>query len=360
MIFGLNNRGQFVGLYAVGFSEHRAFIGDLDGNFADIDIPGAISGRAFGINDIGQISGTFLDSATSRDLGFIASPLLPTSVSALVLSPSEIGGGLTARGTVQLVTPAGPEGAEVTLMTTVGASIPSSIVVAPGESEASFDIETLGVDESNTVTVKTERLGLRRLSRLSVHPLITSLKMSPSPVAGCLRSTGTITLREPAPTGGLEIDVSSESTTVTLPSRVKIKAGKNKGTFKANTSPVISTESVGITASYRGGERAGTLFVRPVGVKKVDLSPNPIVGGSTANGLVTLECPPAFGPITVTISSSGPSVAQPSSSVVIPEDVATAPFEVATAPVLQRTSSSIRATANGISKKRTLTIDPPK
>ena len=60
---GLNNRGQVVGFYRVGGQSDASHGFLLDeGNFTTVDVPGAFSTQAFGINDRGQIVGDYIDA----------------------------------------------------------------------------------------------------------------------------------------------------------------------------------------------------------------------------------------------------------------------------------------------------------
>ena len=67
---GINDAGQIVGYFFNGFQFH-GFL-DIDGSFTQVDVPGAPSGGIFsgttasGINDAGQIVGTFTNGATFR------------------------------------------------------------------------------------------------------------------------------------------------------------------------------------------------------------------------------------------------------------------------------------------------------
>jgi hypothetical protein len=230
-------------------------------------------------------------------------------------------------------------------------------MILPGETETMFEIDTLGVSSPTAVTIKAERLGFHKTAALSIQPLITSWSLKPTPVPGCKPSTGTLALREAVPAGGVYLDLVSSSPIVDVPSRVFVKAGTQVVKFKAKTTAVSTIQAATLTASYRGGSKSTTLSVRPIGVRRVDMAPNPVLGGQSVAGSVALECPAAPGNITVALSSSRPGIAQPSvPSIVIPVGNVSGTFNVATTPVLASTTASINATANSISKKKKLTV----
>jgi uncharacterized membrane protein len=65
----LNARGQIVGEQFDGGI--RGFLLD-EGNFTTIDIPGAASTSALGINARGQIVGVYVSQGTGEEHGFVA------------------------------------------------------------------------------------------------------------------------------------------------------------------------------------------------------------------------------------------------------------------------------------------------
>jgi len=69
--FGLNNRGQIVGIYSTSSGGH-SFIYEK-GVFSTIAVPNSMATGARGINDNGQIVGGYIDS-NSIDHGFVATP----------------------------------------------------------------------------------------------------------------------------------------------------------------------------------------------------------------------------------------------------------------------------------------------
>jgi hypothetical protein len=145
-----------------------------------------------------------------------------------------------------------------------------------------------------------------------------------------------------------------------VPERLVFKAGLVKKSFAILTSAVAARETANIEASVLGQTLSAPLTIKPMLPKSVTLSPSSVVGGgSVIIGTVTLQCPAGPGDILVTLSSSKPSVANPTvSSVLIPVGVKTMPFDVTTMPVDEVRKVSIKAAANGITRVRTLTVNP--
>jgi len=69
MAIGINARGDIVGQYSAGGSNH-GFLLDKEGSFTTIDVPGASSTSALGINPRGDIVGDY--SAGGISHGFLA------------------------------------------------------------------------------------------------------------------------------------------------------------------------------------------------------------------------------------------------------------------------------------------------
>jgi hypothetical protein len=191
-----------------------------------------------------------------------------------------------------------------------------------------------------------------------ILPQITQLKFNAT-VAGCKNVTVTVALDRPTPPGGVEIEVDDTIPAASAPASVKIASNKTAGKFVVSTVPVPSKQTGTITATLGSSNASKALSVRPIGVQSVTLNPNTVVGGSTVSGWVTLECAAAPNDITVTLSSTNPSIAQPSvPTLLFPAGTKTKTFGVNTSPVATPSTATIKAAANGITKNKKLTINP--
>jgi probable HAF family extracellular repeat protein len=126
------------------------------------------SGHIVGYGEVGGVTHAFL--------------LTPVAVS-LLLSNNHVTGGLALAGSLRLSAPAGPDGAEVTLRSTEGATVPASVRVAPGESEATFGIETPVVITATSVVITATWLSASQTADLTVLPradlAVTSISAPP-------------------------------------------------------------------------------------------------------------------------------------------------------------------------------------
>jgi hypothetical protein len=191
------------------------------------------------------------------------------SLSSFALNPASVTGGNSSTGTVTLSGPAPSGGAQVTLSSsnTTAARVPSSVMVAAGATNATFVVSTSAVASSTTVTISTIYGGATRSASLTVTPAppppptLASLTLDPANVIGGLSSTGTVTLTAPAPTGGAQVFLSSSNGAASVPFSLTVPAGSTSETFTVNTSFVLISTSVTISASYNGTTRTATLGV---------------------------------------------------------------------------------------------------
>ena len=65
---GINTAGQIVGSFGESIDVDHGFLRNVDGSITTVDVPGAISTDAYGINDLGQIVGWF-DGQGFLDVG---------------------------------------------------------------------------------------------------------------------------------------------------------------------------------------------------------------------------------------------------------------------------------------------------
>jgi uncharacterized protein (TIGR03437 family) len=92
-------------------------------------------------------------------------------------------------------------------------------------------------------------------------PMLQSLALSSSSVAGGTGVTGTVTLTQAAPTGGAVITLASNSAAATTPASVTVPAGGTSATFNITTSAVSSNTNATITATYGGTSASAVLTV---------------------------------------------------------------------------------------------------
>ena len=91
---------------------------------------------------------------------------------------------------------------------------------------------------------------------------VKSLKLSPSPVVGGKKVSGTVTMDGDAPPLGVHVYLTSSNTSAAkVPASVKIDAKKKSGQFSITTKAVKATDKCTITAAYGGTSKTAKLTV---------------------------------------------------------------------------------------------------
>jgi len=186
---------------------------------------------------------------------------------------------------------------------------------------------------------------------------LLSFVVSPTTVVGSQSTAGSITLDGPAPSDTV-IKLTSSSSAVIVPATITVPAGSDSVSFGISTNAVTALTQGTIKASYNGGNLSQSIKVEPIGVQSVSISPNPVTGGSSATGTVTLEAAAAPGNITVSFTSSNMAVVSTPASITISAGSQTGIFTVNTSHVTKSTTVTLKTTANGVTKSVKLTVTP--
>jgi hypothetical protein len=279
----------------------------------------------------------------------------------LIVIQASLGGGQEAVGQITLSEPA-PEGG---LSIALASSDPSAVTVPPGvtipagETSAAFTINAQSVTQTKTAQISARLWDMQRTQTITVKPWIAAFRVSPDSVVGGATVTGTLTLNQAAPTGGLTVTLESSQTAVNLPASVTFQPGTLTRTFTFTVGAVTQAVEATLRARYGDETLSTSLFLNRTGVslRSLLISPPSVVGGANATGVVTLAASSSSDTL-ISLSSSDPSVASVPRSVRVPAGATSASFTIATNPVATVSSVLIRATL-GATLPRTLTVRPP-
>lgn len=256
-----------------------------------------------------------------------------TALQSVTITPSGIGSGGTATGTLTLGGPAPSGGWTVTLVSSKPyfISVPSTITVAAGATTATFTISTRSDTPAGSYLVSAHDSVIYRSGNFSVTncPLST-ISVSPTSVAAGTTATGTLTLSNPAPSSGWIVNLSSGvPSELGVPATVTVPAGATSVTFPVTTRVTSRTLSIGIYAidsanSYK------TTSLEVVGDQITGLSLNPatIGGNGSATGTITLAAPAGTGGWTVNLSAGVPNAVSIPSTVTVPAGASSVTFSV--------------------------------
>jgi trimeric autotransporter adhesin len=299
------------------------------------------------------------------------------ALSALSLTPATVQGGAAASATVTLTAPAPAGGAVVSLASsnTGAVTVPATLTVpAGGTSATTSSVATSAVTSTTTSVVSATYNGVTRTATMTVtapaQPAPTAtldtVSLSPTSVQGGSTASATVTLTAPAPSGGAVVAFSSSNTAaVTVPATMTVPAGVNSRvvpTFVA-TSPVTSTTTSVVSATYNGVTRTATMTVTAppppqpgAALDAITLSPATVQTGTVrTSATLTFTAPTPTGGATVSLASSNTAIATVPATVTVPANSSTGAFEV-TINASAAGTATISATYNGVTRSALLTV----
>lgn len=198
------------------------------------------------------------------------------------------------------------------------------------------------------------------LSASSVVPILTAITVNPTSVIGGSSSQGTVTISAQAPSGGVVVALSDNSTSSGVPASVTIAAGSTSATFTISTTPVTSTRTVTISAAYGGVTKTATLALTVAVIKpalsSLSISPTSVTGGSTSRGTVRLSAPAPSGGVVVSLSDNSSAASVPA-SVTVASGSSSAQFTITTTRVSSSRTVTVSAVYGGVTKTATLRVN---
>src|SRR5207302_6592894 len=148
------------------------------------------------------------------------------------------------------------------------ATVPASVVAAPGQGTVTFTITTNAAAPPTIVQLTAAIPNTPRTANLSVNaatptgPSLSAVSVSPSTLTGGSNATGTITFT--GITDGADVLLSSSKTAVVqVPTDVVVNGGASTGALAVTTSAVTTTATATITAAWFGVTRTATVTVNP-------------------------------------------------------------------------------------------------
>lgn len=196
---------------------------------------------------------------------------MASEAQSLFVDPFTVTGGSPATATV-VVNGAAPSGGfQVTLSSDNPAAIglPASVLVPAGSDRVSFTVTTRAVSVDTRVSIRafpgpvTAATTLTLLPAAAAGPALTGLSLSPLSVAGGSASTATLVLDPPAPAGGVQVTLASNSTAARVPATVSVPAGANIVNFTVTTVAVSSSTFATVTATLGSSTQSAGLTINP-------------------------------------------------------------------------------------------------
>ena len=235
------------------------------------------------------VTATLNGASQSASLSMVA----PVLVSALTCNPTTLNANASSTCTVSLNQAAPPAGATVALSgNNALLTVPATVSVAAGAMSAPFTAtaENIATSQSVTVTASLNNGSQTASLSLAAPVLVSTLACNPGVMVSGNASTCTVTLNQPAASGGSIVALSDNSSLVTLPANVTVPAGVTSATFTATAEAKIAKLTVALTATLDGASQTTSLLVLPTpAVSSLSCNPTSLTSGSSAACTVTLS-----------------------------------------------------------------------
>ncbi|HET9120618.1 MAG TPA: hypothetical protein VFN72_08790 [Solirubrobacterales bacterium] len=295
-----------------------------------------------------------------------SSPTKPDQPSTLHVASLGLAAGTvlapnSTTGTVTVDAAAGASGQQVDLESSNSSrvSVPASVVVPPGETQASFSVDTtIGAPVTATLTASIDASNATTQLKVVDTASVTSVNLERRCFTFGTFASNRVSLDVPAPSDTLVSLLSSDPTALSVPAGVTVPSGSTSAFFSVNA--LADSASVTVTATLGSSEATDSASVSETdpatNADGLTLAPDTVVAGQDSTGTVTLDCEAPPGGTTVTLGSSDPGVGVPV-SVLVPAGQLSVNFPITTDPGLGDGQFDVSATAGSGTKHATLTID---
>jgi hypothetical protein len=269
----------------------------------------------------GQTSASFTFNAnnvgdtviTASKLGFASGQtqiaVVPPPTLTITPNSLTLGVGRTASLTLQSSVPAGAGGLSVSLNSSNAdvATVPSSITIPEGSNSVSFTVSTVAIGTANIHATANEFAS--GSTAITVRPISLNLPSGVLVAPGLSRSVPLV-LSDPAPAGGLEVTLASNSTTVaTVPVSLTVPEGQSSANF---TLSGVSAGTSTVSASAQGYQSASmlaTIHTVTIGIGNPAVSSITLLPDDSKSFAITLSSPAPTGGVTVKLATGDNSIA---------------------------------------------------
>ena len=299
--------------------------------------------------------------------------LTGTTLRSFSVSPDKVVAGLVTEGRLMASRAAGPGGLSVRFTSSNGdlVQLPAIVTIPEGATEATFPVVTRYADAPRTIALSATGGGVTQSTSVTLTPEgISAFSISPTAMIG-----GTTVLgRLSAPFGhnGFTVTLASSNPEVaTVPAVVVFTAQDTTKNFTITSIPTRVAATARITATVTSKRtttisaiaigtvkqsHSADVSVSPPTIRSVTISPDRVVGGSSAvfTGTVTLTGPAPSG-MGVSLTSTDPAVGVPT-GIMFTAGSTTATFTARTLAVTADKDVTIRASMDNSFRYATATV----
>ncbi|HZH98000.1 MAG TPA: hypothetical protein VEX38_03440, partial [Fimbriimonadaceae bacterium] len=284
--------------------------------------------------------------------------LSPGGLSSLTLNPANVTSGVNSTGTIRLTGSAPSGGVSVSLTYNSGVlSGPANVTVPAGQEAVSFHVQTSYVSSRVTRSITAIRGTVSRIANITIAPAY-DLVVNPSTVQSGQNTTARVTIPNAAPSGGLSVPVTSNSSALVVPQSVMIPAGEYSVLFTIGTRPVSTSVGRYVTVTYNGLNKSALVTITPYSnLATLTVNPSTVKGGQNTTGTVTLDLAAPSDGAVVNLSSSTSYIVVPA-NVTVPAGQTSVSFTITTKSVGAAFTRSISATRAGVTRAANITLTP--
>ena len=293
-------------------------------------------------------------------------PVVPPAllVNSLAVTDNPVLAGSSTQGRVMISGAAPSGGQSVVLQSSdpARAAVPGSVVVAPGQTTATFQVDTTA--GSATTATLTASIGGSTASRpldLVSTPSVSAVALDhqcyPGPGSFTANS---VTLDVAAPTNTAVTLSSDDPLALSVSTPVTVAAGSNTAFFPVTA--LLPTPAVTVTATLSPSQASDTASIRslaspPPAASGLDLNPSTVNPGGTPIGTVTLDCEAPPGGTVVTLGSTDSTNVSVPATVTAQAGQLSADFPITVNGRPDSGSATISATAGGVTKTAELIVE---
>jgi uncharacterized protein (TIGR03437 family) len=349
---------------------------DPTGNRYDLTVEFAGAAPGFiGLDQVNVVLPPDLDGAgtVTLSLGADGFPANPVTVQinllavnslrlfSLAIAPAFVTSGDSATLTVGLNGVARAGGFPVALRSNgAAAQVVQQIVIPAGKAFAQTTVSTLTVAAPVTPLITAQAGTVTLSTPLEIDPantvVLTAVSLTPASVLGGRNVVGTITLSGPAPSGGINVLISTDNAVARAPAVVNVPFNQSTVGFPITTVAVTQVQTVTLMATLNRTSVTAPLNVLPP--LQITVDPTSVVVGGSATGTVTLGESPVT-PALINLQSSDGVVRLQPPSVTIPVAQTAQTFTLTTAsPLVTTRVVTISAVYLAFKATTTLTVTP--
>jgi hypothetical protein len=275
----------------------------------------------------------------------------------LAANPVLAGNSTTGQVTLDAAAPAGGQQVDLQSSSPSRVSVPASVVVAPGQTSASFSVSTtVGAPLTATLTGSIGASNASTQLNVVDTESVTSLKLERQCFTFGTFSLNRVALDVPARADTAVALSSSDDAVLDVPDSVIVPEDQTSAFFTATA--LLDSPLVTVTATLgtsQATDSAPVSATPPVpNADALTVNPEAVIAGNGSTGTVTLDCEAPPGGATVTLTADSGIGVPP--SVVVPEGQLSVDFLITTDGGLTDGQYGISATA-GDTVNATLTID---